>query len=104
MVTNRNMQKAILQTLSLEKNELLEPVEVWANGDAFNISINKVKNTTIVNGALVYLITYKALTKYKKINKAINRILIPSTNEVYYIENVGVDPLWTSLDLKRIEL
>ena len=25
MVTNRNMQKAILQTLSLEKNELLEP-------------------------------------------------------------------------------
>lgn len=104
MVTNRNMQKAILQTLSLEKNELLEQVEVWTNGDTFNISINKVKNTTIVNGALVYLITYKAITKYKKINKATNRIYIPASGETYYIEDVGVDNLWTTLDLKRIEI
>lgn len=104
MVTNRNMQKAIVQTLSLEKNELLEAVEVWNNGDTFDISINKVKNTTIVNGALVYLITYKALTKYKKINKATNRIYIPATDEIYYIEDVGIDNLWTCLDLKRIEV
>lgn len=104
MVSNRNMVKAIVQTLVLEKNELLEPVETWNNGESFSISLNKVKNSTVVNGALVYLITYKALTKYKKLTKGVNRIYIPSLNETYYIEDIGIDNLWTNLDLTRVEL
>ncbi len=105
MVSNRNMVEAILQTKQINKNGLLEPIENWINTDSFQISINKIKNTTIVNGSLVYLITYKALTKYKNIiKKSSNRIYVPSTNKIYLIEDVGgFDGLWNLLSLKVLE-
>lgn len=104
MVSNRKNQKAILLNRVIKKNELLEPVDSWEEKDDFIVSINQVKNTTIVNGALVYLITFKAITKYRKIiSKENNRILIPSTKELYLIEDVGgYDGLFNTLTLKRI--